>query len=302
MKQGARVIGWMMGLVCGLVSAVSGQTQRHLIDYDYFDREGRHQGRKGWTIEAGLMGLAATPRSFDEAWVRPLMVGDVTVADTVYAGTWTMRGTPAMSLGVGRWAVRPEEGLVDRTGWLLTLGNAEVTESFTGLRADTTGVLRADTTELSGQTFSLRLLLHASKAIAISRDLYVDVRAGLGLQQNFGTTASGPDSLSFESTALPQTLLGVDVGAGIGVRMWSGRHLRLVVSTRALQLAPISSTGKGASHDWLAGSYRPWSVSLNLDLQQPRPPARCGESPSAVHQPGRNLFGPVMRKRFNWSS
>ena len=191
---------------------------------------------------------------------------------------------------------------MDRTGWLLTLGNTEVTENFTGLRTDTTGVLRADTAQLSGQTFSLRLLLHASKAIAISRDLYVDVRAGLGIQQHLGTTTSGPDSLFFETAALPKTMVGIDVGAGIGVRMWSGRHLRLMVSSRALQLAPISSDGRGASHDWLAGSYRPWSVSLKLDLQQPRPPARCGESPSAVHQPGRNLFGPVMRKRFNWSS
>lgn len=298
---------WRFGvglLLVGMGLPASGQIRDDIrIDYDYFDRSGRRQGAKGWTVMAGASGLAAADRAFEETWVRAGLSSDglLNEPDTVYHGEWACRGQAAMALGVGRWTVRPKDGLVDRTGWLLRFANQAVREEFLGFSEDSLGVLLPDTVVQSGQAFNLRLEVHASKAIAISRDLYVDVRTGLSLHQDFDPSVRGVDSTFVGHSVLPQTRVGLDIAAGLGVRMWSGRHLRVMVATRAFGLNATSSTGRMSSFDWMAGSYRPWSVMLCLDLQQPRPATRCGQTTGSVHQPGRNLFGPVMRKRYGWS-
>lgn len=296
-------ISWL--LVVWTAAAASGQTHPTFRpDYDYFDRDGRRQGPKGWTVLAGVSGLQATPRSAETTWVRAGLASDgtLTAPDTVYTGDWRFRGTSGMSLGLGRWRVLPEQGLVDRTGWLASIGNQGVQELFTGLSEDSLGVLQPDTAVHTGQTFNLRFQVHASRAFALSRDVYIDVRTGAGVHHDFDPSARGVDSLFVGLTPLPRTRVGLDVGVGIGVRMWSGRHLRLMVNTRAVQLNAGSVSGRSSSFDWMAGTYRPWSIQLCLDLQQPRPATRCGETSGSVHQPGRNLFGPVMRKRYRWSN
>lgn len=296
-------ISW---LLVGLTAAAASGQIRHDFrpDYDYFDRDGRRQGAKGWTVLTGGAGLLATPRASETAWVRAGLASDgsLTAPDTVYAGNWRFRGSGDMCLGVGRWKVLPEQGLIDRTGWLLTVGNQGVEEFFEGLSEDSLGVLRPDTIHHTGQVFNLRFQVHASRAFAISRDVYLDVRTGLGLHHDFDPSTRGVDSTLVGLTSLHQTRIGLDVGVGVGVRMWSGRHLRLMAGTRAFQLNAGSSTGRSSSFDWMAGTYRPWSIQLCLDLQQPRPATRCGETTGSVHQPGRNLFGPVMRKRYRWSN
>lgn len=299
------VSGMSIVLLLMATAPASGQIRDDIrIDYDYFDRDGRRQGAKGWTVLTGLSGLHATPRSSETAWVRAGLASDgsLTAPDTVYVGDWRFRGQTGLCLGVGRWKVLPEQGLIDRTGWLLTVGNQGVEEYFEGLSEDSLGVLRPDTAIHVGQAFNLRFQVHASRAFNISRDVYLDVRTGLGLHQDFDPSIRGVDSAFVGLTSLNRTRIGLDIGVGIGVRMWSGRHLRLMVGTRAAQLNAGSSTGRSSSFGWMAGSYRPWSLQLCLDLQQPRAATRCGETTGSVHQPGRNLFGPVMRKRYRWSN
>lgn len=303
--------GWLVTLGMGVLlvwvstAPALGQIRDDIrIDYDYFDRDGRRQGPKGWTVLAGVSGLQATPRSAETAWVRAGLASDGTLSspDTVYAGEWRFRGRPDMCLGVGRWKVLPEQGLIDRTGWLLTVGNQGAEEYFEGLSEDSLGVLQPDTAIHAGQAFNLRFQVHASRAFTLSRDVYLDVRTGLGLHHDFDPSVRGIDSAFVGLAPLARTRIGLDIGVGVGIRMWSGRHLRIMVGTRAAQLNARSSTGRSSSFDWMAGTYRPWSIQLCLDLQQPRPATRCGETTGSVHQPGRNLFGPVMRKRYRWSN
>ena len=56
--------------------------------------------------------------------------------------------------------------------------------------------------------------------------------------------------------------------------------------------------GDGA-WDWMEGSYRPWQFSISWDLLKKRPAASCVGAPDG--QPGRDLFGPKMRKKMRWS-
>lgn len=305
MKGWPVMLGMSVLLVWGSTAPAAGQIRHDFRpDYDYFDRDGRRQGAKGWTVLTGVSGLHATPRSSETAWIRAGVASDgsLTAPDTAYVGDWRFRGQADLCLGVGRWKVLPERGLIDRTGWILTVGNQGVEEHFTGLSEDSLGVLRPDTAIHSGQVFNLRFQVHASRAFALSRDVYLDVRTGLGLHQDFDPSIRGIDTAFVGLAPLAQTRIGLDLGVGVGIRMWSGRHLRIILGTRAAQLGGSSSTGRSSSFDWMAGTYRPWSIQLCLDLQQPRPATRCGETTGSVHQPGRNLFGPVMRKRYRWSN
>lgn len=293
-------------LSCLVLWSISGRGQmrsENHVDWDLFDRMGKRQGPKGWTVLAGASGLLASPRAMVQTWALAGLASDGTwtVPDTMYSGQWTFRGQPAMALGVGRWTAKPEKGLVDRSGWLLSIGNQRVEEAFVGVMRDSLGRLQPDTILQVGQAFNIRLQLHVSRAFSITRDIYADVRAGIGLHQDFGPTTRGGDSLFVGLADLAQTRIGIDLAAGIGVRIWSGRHARFMISTRAFQLHPVSRSGKANAFDWMSGSYRPWSLMLALDLQQPRPPTQCGQPSGSIHQPGRNLFGPVMRKRYRWS-
>lgn len=293
-------------LSCLVLWALSGMGQMRSgdrVDGDLFDRMGKRQGPKGWTVLAGASGLLASPRAMDQTWALAGLASDGTwtVPDTMYSGQWKFRGQPALALGVGRWTVKPEKGLIDRSGWLLSMGNQRVEETFVGVMRDSLGQLQPDTILQAGQAFNIRLQLHVSRAFSITRDIYADVRAGIGLHQDFGPTTQGVDSLFVGLSDLAPTRIGIDLAAGIGVRMWSGRHARFMISTRAFQLHQVSRSGKVNAFDWMSGSYRPWSLILALDLQQPRPPTQCGQNSGSIHQPGRNLFGPVMRKRYRWS-
>jgi hypothetical protein len=72
-----------------------------------------------------------------------------------------------------------------------------------------------------------------------------------------------------------------------------------VLNTDLVQLKPTSIQG-GGNIDWMDGSYRPWQISLQWDLLKRKPAASCAGQPEG--QPGRDLFGPKMRKKMRWGS
>ena len=148
--------------------------------------------------------------------------------------------------------------------------------------------------------FTLQTALQVHRAIEIMPDFFLDAHIGIGWNREFGleTSRVGADSLFLPQTDPSDWRLAFEGGLGLGVRTQSGRFLRLLVNTDLVQLEPTALQGGGA-WDWMEGSYRPWQFSISWDLLKKRPAASCVGAPDG--QPGRDLFGPKMRKKMRWS-
>ena len=150
--------------------------------------------------------------------------------------------------------------------------------------------------------FTLQTALQVHRAIEIMPDFFLDAHIGIGWNREFGLETSRARS-GFYPVFAPARLLrdwrlAFEGGLGLGVRTQSGRFLRLRVNTDLVQLEPTALQGGGA-WDWMEGSYRPWQFCISWDLLKKRPAASCVGAPDG--QPGRDLFGPKMRKKMRWS-
>jgi hypothetical protein len=285
-------------LCCVCVTSAAAQTPT-----DYFDREGRKRGRGIWSIGAGASSLFATPRTHASTWT---FAGADGFADTAHTGTWAARGHVSPLLLVSRLRVLRRPLLVDRLSLTGTLFRESTSATFTGLLATPgyTGTT-PDTLAVSSSTFAAAAEASAWAAVPLTPDLFLDLGLGLRLSHRFGpgdrlqpALPRGADSL-FLPTATPgpqRTRAALTASAGLGVRVWRGQFLRLILSTDLLQLHPEFASG--ASFFLLHTPYRPFALSLRYEFQPLRPPVRCAGTPEG--QPGKHLFDPEMRKRYGF--
>lgn len=288
---------------CACVAAAAAQTPT-----DYFDREGRKRGRGIWSIGAGATGLFASPRNHASTWT---FNGTDGVADTAHAGTWAARGHISPLLLASRLHVLGRPLVADRLALTAGLYRESTSSTFTGLLA-TPGFSGStqDTLTVASSTFAASAEASAWSALPLTPDLFLDLGLGLRLSYRFGpgdrlqpALPRGADSL-FLPTATPgpqRTRAALTASAGLGVRVWNGQFLRLILSTDLLQLSPwntAASYTSRASFVHLHTPYRPFALSLRYEFQPLRPPVRCAGTPEG--QPGKHLFDPKMRKKYSF--
>ena len=264
---------------------------------DLFDKNEPSFLGHGWSWKLGLHVLSASPSASQSEWLRTNSMGTL---DTLHSGTWEHKGDGSLLLGVGHWWITENPILWDR--WSLEIAGVRhgAQSEFRGqIGSPNPGeATTLDTLIDSSQSFlTLQTALKVHRAIEILPDFFLDTHIGLGWNREFGlqSTRTGADSTLFLPLVLPSAWrLSVEGGLGIGVRTRTGRYLRLVVNTDLIQLKPTTKQGGGA-WDWMEGSYRPWQCTIAWDLLKKRPPASCVGAPQG--QPGRELFGPKMRKK-----
>ena len=267
---------------------------------DLFDRNERSRLGHGWSWKLGGHLLDATPSSSPSQWLTSNPNGNV---DTLHIGTWSHAGSGSILVGIGHWWTVKEPILWDR--WSIELGGVRhaANSEFIGRVAGNSpgDPMVADTLMDRGESvFTLQTALQVHRAIEIMPDFFLDAHIGIGWNREFGleTSRVGADSLFLPQTDPSDWRLAFEGGLGLGVRTQSGRFLRLLVNTDLVQLEPTALQGGGA-WDWMEGSYRPWQFSISWDLLKKRPAASCVGAPDG--QPGRDLFGPKMRKKMRWS-
>ena len=278
-------------LVSGVLSAQS---------TDLFDRNERSHLGHGWSWKLGGHLLDATPSSSPSQWLTSNPNGNL---DTLHVGTWSHAGAGSVLVGIGHWWTVKEPILWDR--WSIELGgvrHAANSEFIGRVAGNSPGApMVADTLMDRGESvFTLQTALQVHRAIEIMPDFFLDAHIGIGWNREFGleTSRVGADSLFLPLPDPSDWRLAFEGGLGLGVRTQSGRFLRLLVNTDLVQLEPTALQGGGA-WDWMEGSYRPWQFSISWDLLKKRPAASCVGAPDG--QPGRDLFGPKMRKKMRWS-
>ena len=268
---------------------------------DLFDRNERNHLGHGWSWKLGGHLLDAAPSSSPSQWLTSAPNGGI---DTLHIGSWSHEGVGSILVGIGHWWTVKEPILWDR--WSIELGgvrHAANSEFIGHVAGNSTGApMVIDTLMDRGESaFTLQTALQVHRAFEIVPDFFLDAHFGIGWNREFGmkTSRAGADATLFLPLPTPSNWrFAFEGGLGFGVRTRSGRFLRLRANTDLVQLEPTARQGGGA-WDWMEGSYRPWQFCISWDLLKKRPAASCVGAPKG--QPGKDLFGPKMRKKMRWS-
>lgn len=266
---------------------------------DLFDRQQRTFDGQGWSWSIGAAGLIAQPQQASALWLTAQGDGSI---DTLHSGIWVAEGQIRPRLGIGYWRVMKRAILFDRIAASAGITQHRASSTFVGMIAQTPigGTLRADTlTDTARSNLTVQTALHGYRAIEIIPDFFIEGHVGIGWDIDMYTKfdRTGPDSLFVPLKTNVPWRLALEGGLGLGVRTRSGRFLRLMFNTDWLQLIPVGANG-GAAMDWMSGHYRPWNASLTWDIMRRKPAESCVGTPEG--QPGKDLFGPKMRKKARW--
>jgi hypothetical protein len=266
---------------------------------DLFDSEQLRYAGKGWSWGIGWHVLTASPANPSDQWIVANADGGL---DTMHVGGWENQGGQALRLGISHWRVFENPVLFDR--WCIEVAGTrnKVDAMFTGLVAGSDSSLFLNSLHDHGQsTLTIQTAIQVYRSIELLPDFFLEGHLGVGFDYEINPTFErlGPDSLFIPWERPSDWRVALEGGVGLGVHTQGGRYLRLVLNTDLVQLKPTSIQG-GGNIDWMDGSYRPWQISLQWDLLKRKPAASCAGQPEG--QPGRDLFGPKMRKKMRWGS
>lgn len=256
----------------------------------------------GWTLSLGGSGLGGSHTDFHEEW---LIANPVSGAiDTLYSGAWTPDGGLHLTGGIGRVWIAKRPLLADRFCLSVIGSKRSIDESFNGRVAIPINIVSPPfppspsiiDSSLTSSASSINLGIYASalRAIPLSPDLFVELGIGGSFRYDFMLETTTPPLTrpALESEYSPYSA-SLEFLAGGGVMIWRNRFLRIQFATDLLQFAPINSSAK---LPWMVGNYRPYRVTLSLDLFGPKPIKAEGSCAAPTHsEKAKELFGKEMR-------
>ncbi len=260
------------------------------LSHDLYDRNGSMFAPKGWTVGLGAAGLWAEPEEWEELWQPG------TTLDTAAYGLWAAEAAVQPALFLARWWRFEQPVLFDRAALAFQGTRRSYAETFTSYLAD------SSVFEGAGAAWLTSLGLRGYRAVAFTPDLYLEGMIGAGVDGLWGRewAPAGPDSLFGVAPEDGTWRFAVEGGLAVGVRIWPGRFMRIAFTTDLLQFAPLAEE-RGAHMDLLRQGYRPWTLALQFDFQQVRPPLACQTVTNDPYAPreqkGTQLFGPEMRPK-----
>lgn len=262
--------------------------------HDLYDRTGSAWAPKGWTLGLGAAGLRPVPQDREYLWQS--FSSESGALDTLALGLWSASGKTQPALFVGRWWRLEQIVLWDRVGLEFTGTRRGYSESYASWLPD------SSIFEGQGAAWTTSLGLHGYRAITFTPDLYLEGMIGVGVDGLWGRewSVAGPDSLFGKAPPDATWRFAIEGGVAFGVRIWSGRFLRIALATDLLQFAPLAD-GRGSEMDLLRQAYRPWSLGVKWDLQQVKPPLACQTPPpdpfAEREKKGTQLFDPGMKPK-----
>lgn len=248
----------------------------------------------GWTF--GVGGHWLTPELTEEPALLTI-VDEGNSIDTLHRGQWQHQGSFGLRMGLGYWYVAKRPILWDRISIQLEGGKHRAESVFLGAVADSSGTLVSDTlTDISAAGVLSELTLRLHRAIELKPDFFLECQMGLGWDAEWRGEFSrtGPEDRFVPRTAPSRHRVALELGLGLGVRTRTGRFLRVVAQTDALQLQPLANDG-GGRIDRYEGAFRAAHLTLQWDILRDKPDVSCaGSNLGSETMP---LFEPKMQRK-----
>ena len=274
---------------------------------DPFETTLRTHHRRAWTISAGTSQMMGMPTSVWSSWVVNHGTDDNLVLDTLHMGLWRTHPQMGWRAGLGRLWLRPDGLWADRFTASLHASHSRVQESFVGeVKGEGPDTALAFVDALIWETAratSFELDVQSIRALAKRPQAFLDWRTGLRGAWNVQQSTPNQTGVFFTPAQLPQWHMALSIGLGAGMKMEGGNMMRFTIDVDALQLMqaptedvfrPIESDVRGL--DWLQSGYRPWRISIYLDMFKERSSLGCGTSQgSSVPM---DLFDPKMQRKY----
>ncbi len=259
-----------------------------------FDAQRSQFRGTGWSLGLGAHWLQAVPK---ESTSLLLIANESNEIDTLNYGLWNHNGSTGFRIGIGYWYVAKRPILWDRISIQLEGGKHQAVSEFIGLVADSAGGMVLDTlTDVSAPGLVSELTLRFHRAIEFKPDFFLECQLGLGWDAEWGGSfhRSGPKAQFVPRANPSRHRIALEVGLGFGVRTRSGRYLRIISQTDALQLQPLAADG-GGRIDRYEGTFRSTHLTLQWDFLRDKPDISCaGKNLGNESMP---LFEPKMQRK-----
>lgn len=268
-----------------------------------FESTIRTHHRKAWTLSAGTGVFLGMPMQFSSDWIVNQGSFEAPQLDTLHSGTWSSEPLLGWQAGVGQLWMK-EDGLwADRVSASFHLGRPRIRETFAGnlkgTEPDTT-VTAVDGIVQEASATSIQIDVQTMRAVATGQDGFLELRTGFRASCNLFQERAEPPTHLFAAADLPLWHVAWTIGAGMGLKLYRGRMVRLTVDVDALQLFKSSApqdaravTSDVRGIDWMHGAYRPCRVALRHDLFRRKPEQGCAAPTRS--KASKTLFDPAMK-------
>jgi hypothetical protein len=274
--------------ICGTLVSFS-QSGRQLTPL--YDLSNTRLLNKGWHFAPGVTYMMPRPGTLED--VRLTAADGVT--DTLYAGTYDVKGKPGIYLEVGRHHLLDYYFLLDNIDYGLGFKMFRGTEDFTG-------IVKYDTVRFEGQNQAsfnesfLSAFVNFGNIHQLTDRLFL--HNSLGLNADYRILKSREASGDFTGMihAFPSNFVGqAHVKFGVGFKLESRVFVIPSIETPILTIAKFDD-GK-STIQYFSSRYRPFIFSLRFVLLDKRKSADCVGKGDG--QSGHQLWGKKMYKKYN---